>query len=196
MAQPETSFDALRATARDLDIGFISGPLQPPEAGRLWIGHQTLAELLLPGWADRNVALAIIAGGPGTGRILSGSARLDLQRLARLEQAATTAGGHVYQGRLALLTPADWLRLHGQTAQQARQAEPPPRPGEWQDNPATAVIASLDTDPVYEAARAAGWPATFANEPVLFLGDQPLYHLLMRENVGRVVTLVIGELED
>ena len=45
------------------------------------------------------------------------------------------------------------------------------------------------------AARAVGWPASFANEPVLFLGDEPVYHLLMRESVGRVVTLLIGALE-
>jgi hypothetical protein len=196
MAQPETTFDALLGLARDLDIGFVSGPLQPPEAGRLWIGKRSLAEILLPTWADRDVAIAIIAGGPGTERLLSGSSNLDAERLARLEQGAVAAGGHIYQGRLALLTPADWLRLQGETAQQALEMQPPPRPDGWQDNPATAVIASLDADPVYEAARAAGWPATFANEPVLFLGARPLYHLLMREDVGRVVTLLIGALED
>jgi hypothetical protein len=196
MAEPETIFDALFDTARDLGIGFVSGPLQPPEAGQIWLGKHNLADFLLSRWADRSAAIAIARGGPGDKRLLTGTAVLDDAGLARLEQAAATAGGHVYRGRLALLTPADWLRLHGTTAAQALDAERPPRPSGWQDNPTAAHIAALDTDPVYEAARAAGWPATFANEPVLFLGDEPLYHLLMREDVGRVATLLIGGLEE
>jgi hypothetical protein len=195
MSERETNYDALLEVARDLKLGFISGPLQPPEAGRLWLGNESLADILLPAWSDRRVAIAVMPGGPGRERVFAGSAVLSSSDLARLEQAAASAGGHVYQGRLALLTPADWLRLHGGDPQRAASAEPPPRPAGWQDNPATAQVASLDTGPVYEAARAAGWPATFADEPVLFLGDQPLYHLLMRENVGRVVTLLIGALD-
>jgi hypothetical protein len=195
MAHPGTIFDALFDTARDLGITFISGPLQPPQAGRLWLDDRSLEDILLPTWQDRTVAMAIIAGGPGVKRVLSGNATLDAAGLVRLEQAAAAAGGHVYSGRLARLTPADWLRLHGETPEQARAHEPPPLPGGWQDNPTTAEIAALDADPVYEAALAAGWPATFADEPVLFLGDQPLYHLLMRQDVGRVVTLLIGALD-
>jgi hypothetical protein len=195
MARTETTFDMLVQVARDLDIGFISGSLQPPEAGQIYLGRQTLAEILLPEWADRPLAVGIIAGGPGRERVLTGKSMLNAERLARLEQAVSVAGGQIYQGRLAQLTPADWLRLHGDTAKDVLSEEPPARPGGWQDDPTTAEIAALDTDPVYEAARAAGWPATFANEPTLFLGDQPLYHLLMRENAGRVVTLLIGPLE-
>ena len=196
MARTETTFDMLMQVARDLDIGFISGPIQPPEAGRIYLGHQTLAEILLPEWADRLLVVGIIAGGPGRKLVFIGKSTLDVDRLARLEQAVSVAGGYMYQGRLAELTPADWLRLHGDTAKDALSQEPPARPGGWQDDPTTAEIAALDTDPLYEAARAAGWPATFGNEPTLFLGDQPLYHLLMRENAGRVVTLLIGALEE
>lgn len=194
MARTETAFDALLRLARDLDIGFVSGPLQPPEAGRMFLGSRSLAEILLPEWHDRRVALAIVPGGPGAERVSIGKAPLGADGAARLVQAVEDAGGHVYQGRLAWLTPEDWLRLHGPGGPDEAPYQLPSQ-GTWQDNPATAEIASLDVSPLMNAARAAGWPAAFANEPALFLGDEPVYHLIMRENVGRVVTFVIAALE-
>jgi hypothetical protein len=196
MPRSETAFDALFRLARDLDIGFVSGPLQPPDAGRLILEGRSLAEILLPEWSGRRVALAIVPGGPGSGHVSLGTALLGAEAVARLVEATEDTGGHVYQGRLALLTPTDWLRTH-EPSQREDEAPGALRDrGAWPtDNPATAEIASLDTGPLMAAARAAGWPATFANEPVLFLDDEPVYHLLMRESVGRVVTLLIGALE-
>ena len=194
MARTETAFDALFKLARDLDIGFVSGPLQPPEAGRMFLGGRSLAEILLPAWAGRRVALGIVAGGPGAERVSIGKGLLGADGAARLVDAVEDAGGHVYQGRLAHLTPEDWLRIHGPGSLNDAPYQLPSQ-GTWQDNPATAEIASLDVSPLMNEARAAGWPAAFANEPALFLGDEPVYHLMMRENVGRVVTFLIAALE-
>jgi hypothetical protein len=195
MARTETTFDALLRLARDLDIGFFSGPLQPPDAGRLFLNDRSLAELLLPEWGDRLVALAILPGGPGVERMSVGTTLLGNDGADRMVEAVEGAGGHVYQGRLALLTPEDWLRLRGSAPAPNDAPYDLPGPGTWTGNPTNAHIASLDTGELMNAARAAGWPASFANEPVLFLGDEPIYHLLMRESVGRVVTLLIGALE-
>ena len=85
--------------------------------------------------------------------------------------------------------PSGLLRGHKLGFQECSQ-----RPCGWHDNLENAEIAALDTGPVLAAARAAGWPAAFADEPVLFLGDEPLYYLLMREDVGRNVIMLIGAL--
>jgi hypothetical protein len=194
MARTETVFDALQKLARDLEIGFVSGPLQPPQGGRLFLGSRSLAEILLPAWADRRVAIGIVAGGPGSEHASIGKAQLGADAVMRLIEGVEAAGGHVYQGRLALLGPEDWLRTHGPGSPNDAPYSLPSQ-GTWNDNPTTAEIAGLDASPLMNEARAAGWPAAFANEPVLFLDDEPLYYLMMRENVGRVVTLAIGALE-
>jgi hypothetical protein len=194
MARTQTTFEALEELARDLDIGLVSGPLQPPEAGRLYLGRRSLAEIVLSTWADQPIALAIAAGGPTDEQVLTGTTTLDADALARLERAIHAAGGHVYQGRLAQLTPAKWLQRQGGPASMQSERAPSSAAYGWHDNLANAEIATLDTGPVLAAARAAGWPAVFADEPVLFLGDEPVYYLLMRENVGRNVTMLIGVL--
>jgi hypothetical protein len=187
-------FEALEQLARDLDIGFISGPLQPPEAGQLYLGSRSLAEILLSTWANRPVALAVAAGAPTYEQVLTGTAMLNADALARLERAVHEAGGHVYQGELAQLTPAEWLQLHARsTSVQSERA--PSNPYDSHDNLANAPIASPVTQSTLAAASAAGWPPAFGDEPVLFIGDEPLYYLLMRENVGRNVTMLIGALE-
>jgi hypothetical protein len=194
MAHTHTTFEALEQLARDLHIGLVSGPLQPPEAGRLFLGNRSLAEIVLSTWADQPIALAIAAGGTSHEQVLAGTATLDTEALARLEGAVHAAGGHVYQGRLAQLTPAEWLQRYGGPANMQSERAPSSTKYGWHDNLANAEIASLDTGPVLAAARAAGWPAAFGDEPVLFLGEEPVYYLLMRENVGRNVTLLIGAL--
>jgi hypothetical protein len=167
MTHPETAFDVLLNTARDLDITIITGRLWPPQAGALSIGDRSLEEIVLPHATADEIALAIIPGGPGWEHIRYGNAVLDAGQLARLERVVAEAGGHVYRGRLAVRTPAEWLQRHG---------GPPPDPG----------ISA------FEVAQAAGWPAAFGDTPVLFLDDQPLYYLLARENVGRNATLLVA----
>jgi hypothetical protein len=194
MARTQTTFEALEQLARDLDIGLIRGPLQPPQAGQLFLGNRSLAEIVLSTWADRPVALAIAAGGPTHEQVVARTATLGADALARLERTIHAAGGHVYQGRLAQLTPAEWLQRHGGPASMQSERAPSSATYGWHDNLANAEIAALDTGPVLAAARAAGWPAAFADEPVLVLGDEPVYYLLMREDVGRNVTMLIGAL--
>ena len=194
MARTQTTFEALEELARDLDIGLVSGPLQPPEAGRLYLGNRSLAEIVLSTWADQPIALAIASGGPSYEQVLAGTAALDADALARLERAIHAAGGHVYQGRLAQLTPAEWLQRYGGPESMQSERAPSSATYGWHDNLANAEIASLETGPVLAAARAAGWPAAFADEPVLFFGKEPLYYVLMRGNVGRNVIMLIGVL--
>ena len=199
MKRTQTPFEALEQLASDLDIGFISGALQPPDAGRLILGERSLAEILLPVWSAGTAAIAVAAGGPPHEHVSIGRSALNADALARLEAAAQAAGGHVYQGRIAQLTPADWLERHGDAVSSRGEGAPSTNARGWRDDMPNAEItslASLETSPLLAAAQAAGWPATFANEPVLFLDDQPLYYLLMRENVGRNVTLLIGALHD
>ena len=168
MTQMQTNFDLLLSGARDLDISVITGRLWPPKVGDMWIGDQSLDELLLPHATRDAVALAIIPGGPGWEHVRMGKGTLDAEEFERLSQLVRAAGGHIYQGRLARLTPKDWLEQHPQLQQ------------------AAVGQSTLDM------AKAAGWPASFGNYPVLFLDDRSIYHLLAREDVGRNVTLLIG----
>lgn len=195
MARTQTSFDALESLARDLGIGLISGQLQPPDAGRLYLGNRSLADIIAPTWGDRRVALVVAAGGPSADHVRAGTGTLHSDDLDRLEQAAHAAGGHVYQGQLAVLTPRDWLERYGNTSSVRPELAPSSAQYGWDDNLSNAETATLDTSPELAAARAAGWPAAFADEPVLFLDDQPLYYILMQEDAGRNVTLLIGLLE-
>jgi len=43
-----------------------------------------------------------------------------------------------------------------------------------------------------DAAAATGWPASFGDHVVLFLGDRSIYGLLAQANVGRIVTVLVG----
>jgi len=170
MAETRTAFDLILNTARDLDITVVTGRLWPPRAGSIWLDDQSLEEILLPHASRDGVALGVIPGGPGWEHIRPGKSGLDAEKLERLAQIVAEAGGTLYQGRLELLTPQQWLERHGQTQQFS------------------------NTQAMIEAARASGWPAEFGDYPVLFLDAQPIFHLLARENVGRNVTLLVGTL--
>jgi hypothetical protein len=51
---------------------------------------------------------------------------------------------------------------------------------------------NVGTQTTFEAATAAGWPASCGDNPVLFLDDAPIYTLLAQANVGRTITLLVG----
>jgi hypothetical protein len=195
MAQAQTAFDALEQLARELDIGMVSGPLQPPQNGRLFLGDRSLADLLLPIWSDRLVAILIASGGQSHAHVRSGRASLGDDALARLETAAQQSSGHVYRGRLAQLTPETWLQRFGNSNPSDERLPSTSQYG-WSDNLDNAETAALGTSPTLAAARATGWPAAFAEEPVLFLDRQPIYYLMMQEDAGRNVTMLIGALPD
>src|SRR5690348_9560326 len=179
MARTQTAFGALETLARDLGIGLISGALQPPDGGRLYLGNRSLADIIGPTWGDRPVALVVAAGGTSAEHVRVGTRTLHPDDLDRLQQAAHVAGGHVYQGQLAVLTPRDWLERHGNASGMHPELAPSSAQYGWDDNLSNAETAALDTGPELAAARAAGWPAAFGDEPVLFLDDRPLYYILM-----------------
>src|SRR5581483_8478440 len=156
MAQAQTAFDALEQLARELDIGMVSGPLQPPQNGHLFLGDRSLAELILPIWGAPQVAILIAPGGENRAHLLSGRAVLGGDALARLEAAAQQSSGHVYRGRLAQLTPETWLQHYRDASRAAIEGMPSTSEFDWRDNLENAEIAALDTSPTVAAARAAG----------------------------------------
>jgi hypothetical protein len=168
MTQAHTSFDTLLATAHDLGITVISGQLGPPIDGRMWMGNRALDIMLCPDGAERQVAILIAPGGPGGTTIRTGNRALDAAGIDRLTQNTTAAGGSLTQGCLAVLTPEMWLARHDSAPQNA------------------------GSQTTFEAATAAGWPASCGDNPVLFLDDLPIYALLAQANVGRTVTLLVG----
>jgi hypothetical protein len=168
MTQGHTSFDALLATAHDLAITVVTGQLGPPMDGRMWIGNRGLDTILCPDHAERQVAILIAPGGPGWTHIRIGQRTLDATGLNRLTQNTAAAGGSLTQGWLAVLTPEMWLARHDSAPHKA------------------------GTQTTFEAATAAGWPASCGDNPVLFLDDLPIYALLSQANVGRTVTLLVG----
>jgi hypothetical protein len=171
MTQRQPIFDTLLDMALDMDITIVSGPLAPPYEGQMWIGDRVLTDILEVRRPGPPVAIAIVPGGPGSEYIQAGRGTLDVEGLARLARKTGDAGGHVYQGMLNSYTPEEWIERHG---------------GQQQVSESQSVL---------EAARSLGWPATFDDDRVLFLDDKPLYHLLARENAGRVVTMLVGVIE-
>lgn len=193
-AHARASYDDLLKLARDLGMTAIMGAITPPLNGRMWIGDQTLEGLLLPDGQARQVVLAIAPGGPPRVHRALGKSTLDADGRARVEQAVLAAGGHVYHGRLALLTPRLWLEQHADRAPDARRQEQmATAAGNWTRDMQGAEGRS-EFSPILPAAVAAGWPRNVGDRPTLFLDDKPLFHLMEKENVGRNVLLLVGEI--
>lgn len=196
MERTQTPFDLLHSVAREVGAMIVAGALAPPMDGRMWIGKQSLEELLLPDGAPRMVMLLLLPGGPPERHATRGHGFLSDEGQRRLSEVATAAGARVLRGRLALLTPETWLD-RGQGASVDGPVEEPygtaanPRP-----HPDNVQGRGVDHDPVIEHARAHGWPANFGNYPTLFLDDRPLFNIMAQENVGRDVVLVVGRLEE
>src|SRR5215212_6925698 len=112
MQHERAPYDQLRDLAHDLDATMIAGAIAPPLNGRMLVAGRPLDELLLPDGQACMITLLIAPGGPPQHYIALGHGTLDeagRQRLVELAAATKTA---MYEGRLALLTPADWLSLH------------------------------------------------------------------------------------
>lgn len=187
-------YDGLLKLARDLDMTSIMGALTPPLNGRMWFGDQTLEDLLLPDGKARQVMLVIAPGGPPQIHHAPGKGTLDADSRARVEQAVHAAGGQAYQGRLALLTPERWLEHHADQAHDAnRQEQLATAAGNWtRDMQGTEKRAAFSS--ILPAAVEAGWPRNIGDQATLFLDDEPLFHLMEKQNVGRNVLLLVGEI--
>src|SRR3954467_12730000 len=112
MRHEVAAYDRLRDLAHDLDATIIAGAIAPPMNGRMWVADRALDELLLPDGQPCMVTLLIAAGGSPQHYIEFGRGTLDEVGRQRLEELAATIRASLYWGRLALLTPADWIRLH------------------------------------------------------------------------------------
>jgi hypothetical protein len=100
--------------------------------------------------------------------IRTGLGILNTVDLNRLAQNAAASGGCLSQGWLAVLTPETWLQRHA------------------------GAPHGMGAQATLDAATAVGWPASFGNDPVLFLDERSIYALLAQANVGRTVTLLVG----
>src|SRR5215213_11781592 len=105
-------YDQLRGLAHDLNATIIAGAVAPPMNGRMLVAGRALDELLLPDGQACMVTLLIAPGGPPQHYIALGRGTLDEAGRQRLRELAAATRSSVYEGRLALLTPADWIRLH------------------------------------------------------------------------------------
>jgi hypothetical protein len=186
-----TLYDQLRDLAHDLGASIIAGAVAPPMNGRMLVAGRPLEELLLPDGSACMVTLLIAPGGPPQHHIALGRGTLDDVGHKRLRELAATTKLALYEGRLALLTPADWIALHPPP----EQSPDPVAPGVTDGARVHAGIpdsAGVEDNALIERAQARGWPANLSNGQWLFLDQQPLYHIMAKENVGRDVILVVA----
>jgi hypothetical protein len=191
-----TAYDQLRDLAHDLDATIIAGAVAPPINGRMWVADRALDELLLPDGQACMVTLLIAPGGPPQHHIVLGRGTLDEAGRRRLGELAAATKSSLYEGRLALLTPADWITLH-------RSPDSPPgslsadaaMDDVHTDSRGSEVGGAYD-DALIQRAQAMGWPANLSNGQWLFLDERPLFHLLASTNVGRDVVLLVARHAD
>src|SRR3954469_22642573 len=112
MRHEVAAYDQLRDLAHDLDATIIAGAVAPPMNGRMWVADRALDELLLPDGQACIVTLLIAPGGSPQYYVALGRGTVDELGRQRLAELAVATKAALYQGRLALLTPADWLALH------------------------------------------------------------------------------------
>src|SRR5215210_2651262 len=112
MRHEVAAYDRLRDLAHDLDATIIAGAVAPPMNGQIWVADRALDELLLPDGQACMVTLLIAPGGPSQHYVALGRGTVDEVGRQRLGELAAATKAALYQGRLALLTPADWLTLY------------------------------------------------------------------------------------
>jgi hypothetical protein len=191
-----TDYDRLRDLAHELDATIIAGAVAPPMNGQMWVADRTLEELLLPDGEACIVTLLIAAGGAPQHHIDVGRGALDEAGRQRMSELAAAIGASLHQGRLALLTPADWLALHPSPDQRPDSGAVPGAVEGGHLNTEGAQVEGSRNDALLEQAQAHGWPANLSNGPTLFLDERPLYHIMAQENVGRNVVLVVARHAD
>jgi len=191
MRYEAADYDRLRDLADDLDATFIAGAVAPPMNGRMLVADRVLDELVLPDGLACMATLVIAPGGPPQHHIAIGRGTLDEAGRQRLREMASATKAALYEGRLALLTPADWLRLHPSPEQLPNSVAP----GVADGAPVHAGMPDsrgVEDNALLQRAQAMGWPANLSNGQWLFLDQQPLYHIMSKENVGRDVVLVVA----
>jgi hypothetical protein len=196
MRHEVTAFDRLRELAHDLDATMIAGALAPPMNGRMWVADRALDELLLPDGQACMVTMLIAPGGPPQHHFALGHGTLDAGGRQHMGELAATTSAALYEGRLALLTPADWISLHSSPeSEMSSLAADPAVDAVHIDSRGSEVGGAYD-DALIQRAQAMGWPANLSNGQWLFLDERPLYHILAKENVGRDVILVVARHAD
>jgi hypothetical protein len=196
MAHQVASYDRFRELAHDLDATMIAGAVAPPMNGRMWVADRALDELLLPDGQACMVTMLIAPGGPPQHYIALGHGTLDEAGRQRLGDLAAATRAALVEGRLALLTPADWLALHPSPEQLPGAAGAANVLDGMPIDSGDSEIGSVENSALLERAQAQGWPSNLSNGPNLFVDDRPLYHIMAQENVGRNIVLLVARHAD
>jgi hypothetical protein len=196
MQHERTPYDQLRDLAHDLNATIIAGAVAPPMNGRMLVAGRVLEELLLPNGQECMVTLLIAPGGPPQHHIALGRGTLDEAGRQRLRELAATTRSSFYEGRLALLSPADWLTLHPSPDLPAGSLPADAAVKDTNTDSRGSEVGGAYDDALMQRAQAMGWPANLSNGQWLFLDERPLFHLLATENVGRDVVMVIARHAD
>jgi hypothetical protein len=196
MRHEVATYDWLRDLAHDFDATIIAGAVAPPMNGRMWVADRALDELLLPDGQACMVTMLIARGGPPQHHIALGRGMLDADGRQRLSELASKASAAIYEGRLALLTPADWISLHSSSESGMSSLADAPAANSVDIDSRGSEVGGAYDDQLIQRAQALGWPANLRNGQWLFLDEQPLYHILAKENVGRDAMLVVARHAD
>jgi hypothetical protein len=196
MRHEVATYDRLRDLAHDFDATMIAGAVTPPMNGRMWVADRALDELLLPDGQACMVTMLIAPGGPSQHHVALGQGRLDAGDRQRLAELAATTSAALCEGRLALLTPADWISLHSSPDSGMNLLVDDAAADSVHIDSRGSEVGGAYDDPLIQRAQAMGWPANLSNGQWLFLDQQPLYHILAKENVGRDVILVVAHHAD
>jgi len=196
MQHERAPYDQLRDLAHDLKATIIAGAVAPPLNGRMLVAGRVLDELLLPDGQACMVTLLIASGGPPQHYIALGRGALDAAGRNRLGELAAATRSSLYAGWLALLSPADWLSLHPSPDLPAGSLPADATTDDVHTDSRGSEVGGAYDDALMQRAQALGWPANLNNGQWLFLDEQPLYHILAKENVGRDVVLVVARHAD
>jgi len=158
-----TAYDQLRDLAHELNATIIAGAVAPPMNGRMLVAGRALDELLLPDGQACMVTLLIAPGGPPQHYIALGRGTLDEAGRQRLGELAAATKTGMYEGRLAILTPADWLTLHPSPNSAAGSLSANAAADDIHTNSRGSEVGGTYDDALIQRAQAMGWPANLSN---------------------------------